>query len=740
MKQYLTDWTLCGYHNYVPVMEKSMETNTELCGVIPFIPAKVPCSVYEPLLESGIIPDPYFDVNSRQCEWVASRFWVFKTEFSAPAPRPGGRYRLVFEGLDCKCEIWLNGKKIAESDNMYVPVRTDVTELLRCGEANRLKVMFFNAPDEMGQIGYTSRVRTQKARYSYKWDFCPRLPSIGIYRPVYLEEYFAEAEDFDIRTDMYGNFSLSFRYACPAGACARIRLSDGGTAVYSAEFSLAESGVFSHSAALENPKLWNCNTCGEANLYGLEIEFVQGGRALLCRRFEVGFKTLEVLPNEGAPAGAPPYLFVLNGRKTYIKGANLAPFDIEKVRKVLSDVKAMNANLVRVWGGGFIESEYFYSLCDRMGLLVWQDFIQSSSGIDNHPSHSKKFVGKFMETVRCAVSEKRNHPCTAVFCGGNEIARGPKRTPIDESDLLIGKVGEYVRTHSAVHFVATTPCGANFSPDFGHPETNHDVHAPWVYLGDVEQYKFGNRLQCLFYSEFGANGMSDLSSFGKFLSPENIGIFDCKSNAVWRHHGEMWDTYFRDRAIFGDTVRSLSDMVAVSQFIQAEAIRYLIESNRRRAFANGGVMFWCFNEPFPNVSNTSLTDYYGNKKYAYRAVSRCYQNAYASIVYDKLVWNRGERLVVRPYVISCGGEFTLEITATCGGEVLALQRFTGCAEKDRTACFGEISFDVPEGKGIEFNFALCSGGKAYHNRVLLLIAEDGHADASEVIRFLKEDA
>ncbi len=722
-----------------------MEMGVPLCGVIPPVKAKTPCSVYEPLIESGIIPDPYFELNSRLCEWVAARFWVYETNFTIDNFNKNKRYRLVFEGLDCKCEIWLNKVKIAESDNMYVPVKVDVTDLLNINGENALKVMFYHAPDEMGQIGYTSKVLTQKARFSYKWDFSCRLPQIGIYRPVYLEEYTVLIENLDVRTDKEGNFSISANTSYADGKTVSVSIYDGDKKVFNTNKTIQDD-KFNINGTVENVKIWYCNTYGDANLYDAVIEITDGGEVLFKQNLRLGFKTLQVVANEGASADAPNYLFVLNGKKTYIKGANLAPFDMlygritnEKIKYVVDSLKEMNVNLARVWGGGFIENEYFYDLCDKAGIMVWQDFIQSSSGIDNHPSAEDGFIQKFMDTVKCAVNEKRNHVCTAIFCGGNEIAVGEARTPVDETEKLTGLVGEYVRANSSVHFVATTPCGKNFAADWDHPENNHDVHAPWLYLGDVEHYKYGNRLQCLFHGEFGANGMSDISSLRKFLSEENIGVFNFQDNYVWRHHGELWDTYFRDKAIFGEGISTVEDMIETSQFIQAEAVRYLIESNRRRSFANGGTMFWCFNEPFPNVSNTCFMDYYGVKKSVYYAIKHCYDNAYASIIYDKLAWNVGEEISVKPYLICEKGDFSCKVSVFADENIVLEKTFNGCnAETDKATYFDEINFVVPKANGLRFTFEVTVGGKQYYNAVQLLVKnENGFASIASVKDFNK---
>lgn len=749
MKKFLRDWQLCGYHNYTPILEKSMETGVRLRSVTPVLPAKVPGSVYEPLIEAGLLPDPCFELNSRQCEWVAARFWIYETEFETE-PVPGSRCRLVFEGIDCRCDIHLNGRKIASSDNMYVPVIRDITARLRRGK-NQLKVLLYAAPDEMGQCGYTSRVTTQKARYTYKWDFCPRMPSLGIWRPVWLEwgETFFAEEDFRSGLPEGEDFSYAFR--CEGrkeGLTAEISLTEGDRIVWSAVREVPADGRLQVAGSLPGAKLWQCNGRGTPFLYDLRCSLFRNGVVVCSKEQKVGLKKLRVLPNEKAGQGAPPYLFELNGEKLYIKGVNFAPQDMlygritaERAEQDVRTMKEMNVNMVRVWGGGFIESEAFYDACDRAGILVWQDFIQSSSGIDNHPSKSLRFRKKFLNTVRAAVYEKRNHVCTAVFCGGNEIAIGPERKPIDEQDPLIGETGAFVRANSNVHFVSTTPCGARFAADLDHPQDNHDIHAPWLYLGTEGQYQYGNRLECLFNSEFGVNGMCERASLESFLSPANIRPCSFEENDVWRHHGEMWDTYARDSAIFGSP-QSIEDMIEASQFIQAEGLKYLVESNRRRAFHNGGVLIWCMNEPFPNVANLSIVDYYSRRKTAFYQLRRCYDHSYASLIYEKLTYRPGEICKIRPYVI-CGetGPYRLNMVLTCDGQELERFQMSGIGEAEHCVCLNQLSLSIPKGKALQWDFSLTTGGQTFENRVLLFILDEkGFADlqtAKDFNRYLR---
>jgi len=232
--------------------------------------------------------------------------------------------------------------------------------------------------------------------------------------------------------------------------------------------------------------------------------------------------------------------------------------------------------------------------------------------------------------------------------------------------------------------------------------------------------------------------MSDLSSLNKFLSKENIGLIKFEDNYVWRHHGEMWETYYRDRAIFGDKIDDINKKIAVSQYMQAEGLKYIIESDRRRAFYNGGLMVWCFNEPFPNVSNTCIVDYYGNKKPAYYQVKKCYENAYASFTYTKLVWGKGENIVLTPYVINSNdGDFSLKIKVYKDEDLYNSFEFKGSSKKDIAKYLEEIIIPVGEEKSNKVHVELNCKSQSYKGMTMLLCKDkDGFAYIEPVFEYI----
>ena len=256
-----------------------------------------------------------------------------------------------------------------------------------------------------------------------------------------------------------------------------------------------------------------------------------------------------------------------------------------------------------------------------MGFLVWQEFIQSSSGIDNIPSQQPRFLELLAEAATHAVKTKRHHVSLTIWSGGNELT-DKNGVPATYEDPNIAMLKRIVQEHDPQRlFLPTSASGPReFLSDT--PENkgrNHDVHGHWVYLGIEKHYKFYGASDSLLHSEFGVDGCSAVKSLKKFLSPANLKPCSMKENLVWRHHGEWWDVYDRQRELFGENI-DLKTFALGSQWVQAEGLRFIVEANRRRQWRNSGSIIWQFNEPWPNVSCTSLVDYCFEPKMAYYAV------------------------------------------------------------------------------------------------------------------------
>ena len=650
MKIFLQNWELAGFHPYVPLQGASMETGYSSPGVTGVLDAVVPGSVYADLMRAGMIGDPYYETDSLKCEWVSNRWWVYRTAFRVPAENAGNRVRLIFRGIDDRALIYVNDRFLCEHEGMYEPVVLDITDICRYGgEQNTVKVILRNAQDEMGQIGHTSMTYTQKARFTYKWDFCTRLVGVGIWNDVLVD-----ITGKGVITARHGYFdgtsytdTVETEYADGMTLSGVLSL-DGQTVGESS--AVVRDGKAVLSVKVEHPVLWFPNGYGEQPLYDWQLTLSDNGTVSDSLTAKAGLRTVSYERCDGAGEDALPYLPVINGKRVFIKGVNMTPLDLmygcvdeKRYEKLLTLAKNANVNLIRVWGGGIIEKEIFYDLCDRYGIMVWQEFIQSSSGIDNIPSKDPRFLKLLEKTAVSALLEKRNHVSLTFWSGGNELMdeHNIPSTFEDENIALLKTLCD--KYDPEIRMLPTSASGPTEWNVPGHPEMNHDIHGPWKYEGPVAHYAMYNAATCMLHSEFGCDGMTNLPILEKYLAPRNRDrVYTMESNLTWRHHGEWWDTTGRDFALFGDMTDDLPGFIAVSQYMQAEAIRYALESHRRRAWQCCGAIIWQFNEPWPNVSCTCIVDYEGSPKFAYYYYRDAMKPYHITLRYDKLVWDAGE--------------------------------------------------------------------------------------------------
>jgi len=631
MKQILNGiWRLRGYYPHVPLFTTEKRYSRHYATRV--IDAQVPGGIHMDLFRAGLIQNPYVDDNSLACEWTEHRWWVYETEIELLRCE-SKKKELVFEGLDYLAEIYLNEVSVGEHENMFTPMRIDISDIKT--EKLKITVVLKGAVAENGQQGRTSESKNQKSRFGYKWDFGTRLVNIGIWKDVYVE-YIKDARltEAKIYTDTdgeYGVIDTAFAFEGDYDGNVVLALNaPNGEAVY--ENSIPFSALIGDKIKLSNPLLWYPNRMGEQPLYTLTLTVSEEKY-----EYKVGIRRLRYVMNPGSPADALPYTLEINGKPVYIRGNNKVPLDHLYSNVSREDyewcVRAManeNVNLVRVWGGGIIETELFYDLCDKYGIMVWQDFMQSSTGLDHIPSKDEGFLAKLAAASAEATKTKRNHVSLVIYTGGNELTDETVH-PSAYSDKNIAMLKDIVAENDPARiFYPTTPSGPVYGTDFSR-EDNHDVHSPWEYF-PVDHYENYNRLKLLLHSEFGISAMSD--SIPLFMSKNEPDPEHYNTNF---HHGEYWwHSYRRDKKIYGE-FENISDYIPYSQWTQAEGLRYTIETERRMSPYASGSMVWQINEPWPNCDCTNLMDYFGNPKMAYYWVKKSFSVSQVTLKYSNVM-------------------------------------------------------------------------------------------------------
>jgi beta-mannosidase len=624
-----------------------------------WIPAQVPGTVQEDARDAGLTPDHTVGFHSRDCEWTSERDWVYLKEFASPPGPEGGVVRLIFEGVDYECRVFLNGTLLGHHEGMYDAFEFDITRLLNPAGPNRLVVLCEHAPREVGQIGRTSEVRLWKARFAYDWDWCTRLVPIGIFDSVRLEvsgaafirdvQVFPELSE-DLTSAEVG-VSVDIGGAGPLPVAVYTTILHSGDKVASRVgevLATGETTTCSLRLPIPDPKLWWPNGHGEQPLYEVEVSLASPPDAIMdTKTVTFGLRRVRALPNDNAPADAKPYVLEVNGRRVFIKGWNWAPIQQlygrpgrEMYERWLTVAQGANCNLLRVWGGGLLEKPCFYELCDRLGIMVWQEFIQSSSGINNRPSTDPEYLDYIRRQARLMVPRRRNHPSLVIWTGGNELMHD-NWTPLGDDHPALAVLKETVeRLDPGRIWYPTSACGPVANASVEHVGKMHDVHGPWQYQGPTDHYLLYNGIDALLHSEMGVEGAANLEAMRRIAGEHDLWPPD-ETNPLWLHHGAWWVQRPMMERVFGP-IEDLETYVKLSQLLQAEGLRYCLEANRRRKWRCGGTMPWQFNESWPNLSCTNVMDYFGNPRPAYWWCKQAYEPFHVSAKYDKLGWEAGE--------------------------------------------------------------------------------------------------
>ncbi|MDR1432703.1 MAG: hypothetical protein LBI99_11380 [Propionibacteriaceae bacterium] len=637
-----------------------------------WIAAQVPGSVIGDLVKAGELPEPRHDRDSRCCEWTAARHWVYRRriEFDDGALallRSGARAQLVFEGVDPSARVFIDREPVGELSGPFGTQSLDITDRLDKADLAAgadLAVVVAPVPPGEPQVGRTDQVSTHSPRMNYGWDFCPRFPHQGLWRPVRLEiGVLLREAGFAVGLEQgLGVVEFSAQCASPIPTGLSLEASLPGR-TYRAALSISPNGEVRGSLALPDVPLWHPWGFGGQTL--IPIRVLAGDGTVLIEK-ATGFRSLEWRRNPGSEPGSLPYTVFVNGRRIPGNGYNWVPVDAqhgavsqEKLAQLLRLAKAANGRLLRVWGGGLLETPDFYSLCDQLGLLVWQEFSQSSSGMQSAPSTAPAFVGLMRAEATQAVRERGHHPSLVLWDGGNELQteQGPLQT--GQSPVLRALADEVARLDPGSGWLPTSPSGRFFAFDPANsavdPGGSHDVHGPWEHQGLAEHAAFHNKASALAHTEFGAEAMSSARQLAALI-PEEKRWPPTRANASYRHLGQWWNNAELVDAAFGNTVlrdtpanpaeldAALERCRRGSQLLQATGLGYAVEADRRRSPRCSLVLPWQLNESFPNAWCTALVDFCGDAKPALWQVAKAFAACRVSLAVPRDVWAGESRL------------------------------------------------------------------------------------------------
>ena len=628
-------WILCGYTPFQWRLNPFEDIRNIPAPDVPPIPVKVPGSVQFALFSAGVIPDWNQGLHARECEWVENRHWIFQAEIPDEWLQAGKQVRLRCLGLDERGWILVNGSPVAGFENAFLPHVFDLTPFLSPSR-NLLQIAFDTPPRWLGQFGYTSRMTEWKPRYNYTWDWTSRLVQIGVWDAITIEIVDGfEIESLKIITQANpetntGSLRIAGMINTLPGWKVRINLAGPG------DWMLEETVAYTQFSRLGFSwnnlpiLLWQPNGLGSQPLYQLTVQLLdQAGFLIDEQQTRVGFKKVEWLPCQDAPPDADPWICSINGQPVFLQGFNWTPIrpnfaDVpdDQYRHLLELYRDLGVNILRVWGGAFLEKEIFYNLCDEYGLMVWQEFPLSSSGLDNWPPEDEKSILAMSEVARSYIARRNQHVSLLCWCGGNELQgnlKGEKTgggKPVDLSHPLIGKLGEIVREQDPDRrYLASSSSGPRFfaaPEDFG-KGLHWDVHGPWKLPSSMSDWAdYWGKVDALFHSEVGAPGGSSAEIVRNYSG--GLPVMPASSvNPLWRRTS-WWIEWPEFASETGHEPSNLEEFIQWSQTRQSEALMIVANSLKSKFPRCGGVIFWMGHDSFPCTSNTSVIDFDGNLK------------------------------------------------------------------------------------------------------------------------------
>lgn len=606
--------------------------------------AHVPGSVYADLMADGTMPDPFWRENELDAFERMKKDYVYQRTFTvSEAQLAHAHVELVCEGLDTLAHVSLNGRKIAFADNMHITWVWDVKEQLHAGE-NTLEIRFdspilYCAKKAEEAPGWESSDATpgfrhlRKAHCMFGWDWGPRLPDAGIWRPIFLrtwdtvrlenalmlQAHHDGVVDVTIRPEIAGESAWSAEITAPDGEV----------------LTLPETTATEQVITIEHPQLWWPNGLGKQPLYRVTVRLAAGD----TRTWRIGLRTMTV--SREKDEWGEEFCHVVNGVKVFAMGADYIPEDNifarvtpERTRRLLEDCKAANFNAIRVWGGGYYPDDAFYDICDELGLLVWQDLMYACAFYDLTPDFERSIRVETQQNV----ARLRHHASLALICGNNEMEMFMAGA---NSALINHRTWEFVPTypHHITDYVkmfeyilpaivketapqtywwpASPSSGGNF--DAPNDENRGDNHYWDVWHGEkpfTEYRKFFFR----YASEFGFQSFPCLKSVEQFTLPDDRNIF----SRVMERHQRNQAANGKILSYLSQTFRypnSFDDLLYASQLMQAEAIRYGVEHWRRNRGRCMGAIIWQLNDIWPVASWASI-DYYGRWKALHYAAKR----------------------------------------------------------------------------------------------------------------------
>lgn len=612
--------------------------------------AVVPGCIHTDLLQQGLIPDPFYGTNEDSLQWLSDAEVTYSCEIWREDLKQKKNLDLVFEGVTGYAEVYLNGQPINHlygsnvMDNAFRTWRFPLDGKLYA--YNLLEVKFTPArriiDQRKSKLSYTlpdERAFLRTPPYQAGWDWGPKLTTCGITGKAYI----LHKSDYQV-TSLYAtpHFSnkdttLHIHIAHTAQKIHKVHIECywDGEKLFEENGKCGLSGGSLHECKrITDNDLWYPNGMGEPRLHELTLVVKEGKQSYTLKK-RMGLRNIKLRQEKDSIGQS--FEFIVNGQATFMKGANWIPADFfptnmteERCRELLQACRDANMNMIRVWGGGCYEPDYFYDLCDELGIMVWQDFMFAGA---IYPLE-RRLLQNVAYECRDQLERLSDHPCIALWCGNNEVKNGwedwgwqADYTPEQREDITHNinlLFDTLLRTAVAnygigVPYISTSPLWG-----WGHPEccTEGDSHYWGVWWGE-EPFEMYIPKTGRFMSEFGFQSYPDMQTLKTVIPEEQLHLGSPAMNSHQKHArgvqiiNKAMEQYFY-------IPENLEDYIYVSQLVQAYGTGLALQEHRRRMPYCMGSLFWQLNDCWP-VASWSCIDYYGRRKALYYEAKRDFE-------------------------------------------------------------------------------------------------------------------
>jgi beta-mannosidase len=628
-----------------------------------WLPATVPGSAQSDLMALKLVPDPYWRDDEAKVQWVGLSNWQYRKRFDVDAATLGRTHvDLVFDGLDTFADVWLNGHKILAADNMFRRWRVPVKTLLHAG-ANTLEVHLYSPigrlqpwllkqphalPGEFDSAfgdeprGKQTANYVRKAAYQYGWDWGPRVVTEGIWQGVRLESWNAlRLSDFHVAqmqvtadvAKLDAQLDIDADAVMTAHVALGWRAPDGSTQSLQHDVELkAGDNHVAIPFTITHPQRWWPVGYGKPDLYGFHVEVAAGGKVLASADRETGLRSVELRRQKDQ--WGKGFEFVVNGVPIFAKGANFIPPHIfptrvtpARLRQLLESARDANMNMLRIWGGGYYLPDDFYATADKLGLMVWQDFMFGGA----IPPSGAAFRDNVRIEAIQQVRRLRDHPSIVLWCGNNEVETGweswddrkafkkaitaAQRKQIEQGmrDLFDHTLRDVVAKNDPdVPYWPSTP-GTDYDGPVNVTDDG-DYHYWNVWSGDALPATAYLDVTPRFMSEYGLQSMPAMQTIDAFTEPSDRSI----GSKVLRAHQKFDGGNGNQRLLkyvereFGKP-RDLATFAYLSQVMQAEGIQLAAEHLRASRPRSMGSLYWQLDDAWPGITWSGI-DYFGRWK------------------------------------------------------------------------------------------------------------------------------